>query len=322
VSSHGLDLHRVDGTRFAVAIFTNLSRDHLDFHRTMDAYFAAKARLFGPDFTGRAVVCADDPWGRRLLDDLAASSSGFELFPYGLDDAHDLQLSADGARFTWRGEAIDLALPGRFNVLNALAAATAALAAGIDVPAVATGLRTAGLVPGRFEPVDAGQPFTVLVDYSHKPDALEQALLASRELTPKGRLSVVFGCGGDKDTGKRPIMGEVAARLADRVVLTSDNPRSEDPLAIIDEIRAGIPPADARAPGAPAEVVVEPDRRRAIALALGGAEPGDLVLVAGKGHEATQVIGLRMLPFDDRAVAREVLREIGYGEVGNGGTTG
>ena len=317
VSSHGLDLHRVDGTRFAVAIFTNLSRDHLDFHRTMDAYFAAKARLFGPDFTGRAVVCADDPWGRRLLDQLAAAGSGLEVLPYNIDDAHDLQLGADGARFTWQGEAIDLALPGRFNVLNALAAATAARAAGIDVPAIATGLRTAGLVPGRFEPVDAGQPFTVLVDYSHKPNALEQALLASRELTPKGRLTVVFGCGGDKDTGKRPIMGEVAARLADRVVLTSDNPRSEDPLAIIDEIRAGIPPS-----GAPAEVVVEPDRRQAIALALGGAEPGDLVLVAGKGHETTQVIGLQMLPFDDRAVAREVLAETGYGDAGSGGAAG
>jgi UDP-N-acetylmuramoyl-L-alanyl-D-glutamate--2,6-diaminopimelate ligase len=325
VSSHGLELHRVDGTRFAVAIFTNLSRDHLDFHHTMDAYFAAKARLFTPGFTGRAVVCADDPWGRRLLDDLAAARRPLELLPYGIDDADDLHLTADGARFTWHGEPVDLALPGRFNVLNALAAATAARAAGIDVATIATGLRTAGLVPGRFEPVDAGQPFTVLVDYSHKPDALEQALLSSRELAPKGRLTVVFGCGGDKDTGKRPIMGEVAARLADRVVLTSDNPRSEDPQAILDEIRAGIPT------GAAAEVVVEPDRRRAIAAALGAAEPGDLVLVAGKGHETTQTVGERVLPFDDRAVSREVLAAIGYGETGgaagdaaggNGGAAG
>jgi UDP-N-acetylmuramoyl-L-alanyl-D-glutamate--2,6-diaminopimelate ligase len=315
VSSHGLELHRVDGTRFAAAIFTNLSRDHLDFHPTMDAYFAAKARLFGPDLTDRAVVCADDPWGRRLLEQL--TSSDVETHPYSLDDVADLRFGPDGARFTWRAEPVDLALPGRFNVLNALAAATAAAAVGIDPATIATGLRTAGPVPGRFEPVDAGQPFTVLVDYSHKPDALEQALHASRELTPKGRLTVVFGCGGDKDTGKRPIMGEVAARLADRVVLTSDNPRSEDPLAIIDEIRAGIPPS-----GALAEVVVEPDRRRAITLALGGAEPGDLVLVAGKGHETTQMIGPRVLPFDDRAVAREALAEIGYGDAGSGGAAG
>jgi UDP-N-acetylmuramoyl-L-alanyl-D-glutamate--2,6-diaminopimelate ligase len=317
VSSHGLDLHRVDGTRFAVAIFTNLSRDHLDFHHTMDAYFAAKARLFTPELTGRAVVCADDPWGRRLLDGLAASGDGIEVTAYGLDDAGDLQLGVDGARFTWHGEVVDLALPGRFNVLNALAAATAARLAGIDAATVAAGLRAAGPVPGRFEPVDAGQPFTVLVDYSHKPDALEQALLASRELAPKGTLTVVFGCGGDRDTSKRPMMGEVAARLADRVVLTSDNPRSEDPLAIIDEIRAGIPsPAPGSGSGAHADVAVEPDRRRAIALAVGDAGPGDLVLVAGKGHETHQYVGHESLPFDDRAVAREVLAGIGYGDGG------
>jgi len=320
VSSHGLELHRVDGTRFAAAIFTNLSRDHLDFHRTMDAYFAAKARLFTPALTDRAVVCADDPWGRRLIDQLAAGGSGLEVLPYGIDDAGDLQLGVEGARFTWQGEVVELALPGRFNVLNALAAATTARAAGIDVPVIAAGLRAAGPVPGRFEPIDSGQPFTVLVDYSHKPDALEQALRSSRELAPKGRLTVVFGCGGDKDTGKRPMMGEVAARLADRVVLTSDNPRSEDPLAIIDEIHAGIP-----ASGSPAEVTVEPDRRKAIARAIGDAGPGDLVLVAGKGHETHQYIGPRILPFDDRAVSREVLAEIGYdagAAARNGGAAG
>jgi UDP-N-acetylmuramoyl-L-alanyl-D-glutamate--2,6-diaminopimelate ligase len=283
----------------------------------MDAYFAAKARLFTPEFTGRAVVCADDPWGLQLLDELEAAGRdhgrGLEVFPYGIDDARDLQLGPGGARFTWQGEAVDLALPGRFNVLNALAAATAARAVGIDVPAIAAGLRSAGLVPGRFEPIDAGQPFTVLVDYSHKPDALEQALLASRELTPKGRLTVVFGCGGDKDTGKRPIMGEVAARLADHVVLTSDNPRSEDPLAIIDEIRGGIPSPGTTGGTAAAEVEVEPDRRAAIVAAVRAAGPGDLVLVAGKGHETMQFIGRTMVPFDDRAVARDALAEVGYG---------
>jgi UDP-N-acetylmuramoyl-L-alanyl-D-glutamate--2,6-diaminopimelate ligase len=344
VSSHGLELHRVDGTRFAVAIFTNLSRDHLDFHPTMDDYYAAKARLFSPALSDRAVVCADDPWGRRLLDELA--STDLETHPYRLDDVTDLRFGADGARFTWRGEPVELALPGRFNVLNALAAATAAAAVGIDPATIAAGLGAAGPVPGRFEPVDAGQPFTVLVDYSHKPDALEQALDAARELIAEGgrgqltavlagraaekvkrrgvsgaaptgaaggRLTVVFGCGGDKDTGKRPIMGEVAARLADRVVLTSDNPRSEDPLAIIDQIRAGIPATTV------AEVTVEPDRRTAVALSLASAGPGDLVLVAGKGHETTQTIGDEVLPFDDRAVAREVLAEIGYGSEGTTG---
>jgi UDP-N-acetylmuramoyl-L-alanyl-D-glutamate--2,6-diaminopimelate ligase len=316
VSSHGLELHRVDGTRFAAGVFTNLSRDHLDFHHTMDAYFAAKARLFTPELTGRAVVCSDDPWGAQLLDRLATQSE-IEVFPYGIDDAGDLQLGVDGARFTWQGEVVELGLPGRFNVLNALAAASVARASGIDVPAIAAGLCSAGPVPGRFEPIDAGQPFTVLVDYSHKPDALEQALRSSRELTPKGTLTVVFGCGGGRDAGKRPMMGEVAARLADRVVLTSDNPRSEDPLAIIEEIRAGIPVGSGAGPGSGSgptgEVTVEPDRRQAIARAIGDAGPGDLVLVAGKGHEIHQYVGRQVLPFDDRAVARELLAEIGYG---------
>jgi len=299
VSSHGLDQHRVDATRFAAAAFTNLSQDHLDYHGTMDEYFAAKSRLFTPAFTDRAVVCVDDPWGRRLYDVLAASGE-LALHPYALADAADIALTPGGATFRWRGQDVTLALAGRFNVRNAVGAASVAAAVGIDPPTIARGLAAAPPVPGRFETVDAGQPFTVLVDYSHKPDALDQALRAARELTaPGARLTVVFGCGGDRDTAKRPVMGEVAARRADRVVLTSDNPRSEDPRAIIAAIESGIPA------GAPVEVEV--DRRRAIGRAVAGAGPGDVVLVAGKGHETTQVTGDRVVPFDDRVVAREAL---------------
>jgi len=299
VSSHGLELRRVDATRFAVAVFTNLSQDHLDFHGTMDAYFAAKARLFSPAFTDRAVVCADDPWGRRLLA-VVAGRDGVGVQPYGLADAADLVLSPSGAAFTWRGARIELALAGRFNVRNAVGAATAAAVLGVEPATVARGLAAARPVPGRFEAVDAGQPFTVVVDYAHKPDALDQALQAARELvTGDGELTVVFGCGGDRDAAKRPLMGAVAARLADQVVVTSDNPRSEDPHAIIAEIVAGIP--------AGAALTVDPDRRRAIGGALDAARPGGVVVVAGKGHETVQVMGDEALPFDDRVVAREAL---------------
>jgi len=299
VSSHGLELHRVDATRFAVAVFTNLSQDHLDFHPTMEAYFAAKARLFTPAFTGTAVVCTDDRWGRRLADELRARGE-LDLHPYGGADAGDVRLGPEGATFRWRGEPVSLALTGRFNVLNAVGAATVAAALGLDPATIAGGLSAAPPVPGRFESVGAGQPYTVLVDYSHKPDALEQALSTARELLGHdGRLTVVFGCGGDRDTAKRPVMGEVAARLADRVVLTSDNPRSEDPLAIITAVLAGIPA------GSP--VKVEPDRGRAIGLAVDGAGAGDVVVIAGKGHETTQVTGDRTIPFDDRAVARAAI---------------
>jgi UDP-N-acetylmuramoyl-L-alanyl-D-glutamate--2,6-diaminopimelate ligase len=302
VSSHGLEMGRVDATRFAVGMFTNLSQDHLDFHGTMEAYFAAKARLFDPGVSERAVVCADDPWGRRLLDRLRGRGD-VEVHPYRLADAADLSLSPSGAALTWRGQRIELGLAGRFNVRNAVGAATAAAAAGVGPAAVARGLAGAAAVPGRFEAVDAGQPFTVIVDYSHKPDALDQALRAARELvTGRAGLTVVFGCGGDRDAAKRPLMGEVATRLADDVVLTSDNPRSEDPLAIIDDIARGVP--------AGARVRIEPDRRRAIALALGAARPGGVVVVAGKGHETTQVVGDRTVPFDDRVVAREALAHL------------
>jgi UDP-N-acetylmuramoyl-L-alanyl-D-glutamate--2,6-diaminopimelate ligase len=302
VSSHGLDLHRVDGTWFAVTVFTNLSHDHLDFHETMERYFAAKARLFTAGFTDHAVVCTDDPWGRRLLDALAVDPS-IRIHPYSVADATDLELSPRGARFTWRGHQVEIALTGRFNVANALAAATVGDVLGLPREAVVAGLAEARPAAGRFEQVEAGQQFTVLVDYAHKPDALEQALVAARELTGRepegGRLTVVFGCGGDRDRGKRPLMGEVAGRLADRVVLTSDNPRSEDPAGIVAEVSAGVGPEVA--------VEVELDRRRALTVALGQARGDDVVVIAGKGHEATQNFGHEVVPFDDRVVAREIL---------------
>lgn len=303
VSSHGLALRRVDATRFAVAAFTNLSQDHLDFHGTMEDYFAAKARLFTPAFTGQAVVCVDDPWGERLAGEVAGTD-GVDLATFSVDEAGDLALGPGGTSFRWRGQRVDLSLVGRFNVTNALCAAEVAARLGLDDAAIAVGLSTAPPVAGRFEPVDAGQPFGVVVDYSHKPDALDKALRAARELVAPGhRLTVVFGCGGERDPAKRPVMGGLAARLADRVVVTSDNPRSEDPGAIIDEVLAGVTPG--------AAVTVEPDRRRAIAHALGEAAGGDVVLLAGKGHETTQVLADRAEPFDDREVASAVLADLG-----------
>ncbi|HEY6699094.1 MAG TPA: UDP-N-acetylmuramoyl-L-alanyl-D-glutamate--2,6-diaminopimelate ligase [Acidimicrobiales bacterium] len=311
VSSHGLALHRVDGTRFAVAVFTNLSQDHLDFHQTMDDYFAAKAALFTPRFTDRAVICSDDPRGRELLARLSGPRSAVTATAYSLADAEGLTLSPAGASFRWRGEPVELALAGRFNVANALAAGAAAEALGIAPGVVARGLSAATPVPGRFEAIDGGQRFTVLVDYAHKPDALDQALRAARELVTTGRsLLVVFGSGGDRDVVKRPLMGEVATRLADTVILTSDNPRSEDPQAIIDDIRAGVPADPA------ATVAVEPDRRRAIERAVSEARPGDVVVIAGKGHETTQTLGDTVRPFDDREVARAALAASAPGAAG------
>ncbi len=297
VSSHALAMGRVSATRFTVAVFTNLSHDHLDFHRDLDDYFETKAALFTARFTDAAVVNLDDERGRDL-----ALRETVPTLGYSLTDVDDLEVGPTSSTFRWRGRAVSMALGGRFNVSNALAAATAAVHLGIDPATIADGLSHAPAVPGRFEPVDEGQPFAVLVDYAHKPGALEGALAAAREATRGGRVIVVLGAGGDRDASKRPEMGEVAARLADRVVLTSDNPRSEDPLTIIDAIRAGMP--------ADAGVQVEPDRAAAITLAVGEAEPGDVVVIAGKGHEAVQVVGDRTLTFDDRAVAHEALRAL------------
>lgn len=300
VSSHSLDQRRVEGLTFAAAVFTNLTHDHLDYHTTMEAYFAAKARLFDESFTDLAVVSVDDPYGRLLLD-----AATVRTVPYALDDADDLRLDVTGSTFRWRGVELHVPLAGRFNVCNAVAAATVAAELGIAMDAIVAGMAATPPVRGRFEPVVAGQPFGVVVDYAHTPDALENVLAAAREVTaPGGRVVVVFGAGGQRDAAKRPRMGEVAGRLADRVVVTSDNPRSEDPAAIIDAITAGI--------GPDADAVVVEDRAEAIRLAISDAEPGDLVVLAGKGHETTQTFADRVVDFDDAEVARGLLAERGW----------
>jgi UDP-N-acetylmuramoyl-L-alanyl-D-glutamate--2,6-diaminopimelate ligase len=297
VSSHALAVHRADATWFSAVVFTNLSQDHLDFHGTMDAYFEAKASLFDADRAAVAIVDVDDVWGARLADRIEAAGD-LPLVRCSLADLEDLEVGLAASRFTWRGQPVVVPLGGRHNAANALLAAEAAVAVGAEPVAVAAGLAGAGPVPGRFEPVDAGQDFDVLVDYAHTPDGLVKLLEGVRAATD-GRVLVVFGCGGDRDREKRPLMGRAAAEGADLVVVTSDNPRGEDPQAIIEAVIDGI---DDRQ-----HVTVQPDRREAIALALRQARPGDVVVVAGKGHETTQTVGEQVLPFDDPAVARELL---------------
>lgn len=304
VSSHALALHRVDAVRFEVAVFTNLSQDHLDFHADMGDYFQAKRRLFaaGPR---TAIVNVDDEFGVRLADEFECRRISTEGWSADFA-AEGVSFDAHGSRFAIRhpgGEvAVRTRLPGHFNVANALAAFAAATALGVDAAGAAAGLAQAAPPPGRFEPVDEGQSFAVLVDYAHTPDSLENVLRAARRLT-EGRLIAVFGAGGDRDRAKRPLMGRAAAELSDLAVVTSDNPRSEQPEAIVGEILAGI--------GDGGEVEVEPDRRAAIELALSRAGEGDTVVIAGKGHEQGQEFeGGRRIPFDDREVAREELRKL------------
>jgi UDP-N-acetylmuramoyl-L-alanyl-D-glutamate--2,6-diaminopimelate ligase len=304
VSSHALELHRVDGVHFAVAAFTNLSQDHLDFHPDMESYFAAKRRLFEEFDVGRAIVVVDDPWGRRLAEAMP------EVVTVSLEGPADWQAvdhcsGLGGNAFTVRtpdGEAaVELPLRGRFNAANALVAMAAGHALGLELEGMAEALRTVPPVPGRVQAVDEGQGFALLVDYAHKPGALEKVLLSAREVAV-GRVIAVFGAGGDRDRAKRPLMGEIAARLSDVAIATSDNPRSEDPEAILDEIFAGIP-------AGAFHVEREVDRRAAIARAIEEARPGDVVVIAGKGHEQGQEFaGGRKEPFDDVEVAREVLR--------------
>ncbi|MCR4420037.1 MAG: UDP-N-acetylmuramoyl-L-alanyl-D-glutamate--2,6-diaminopimelate ligase [Clostridia bacterium] len=309
VSSHALELERLRGCAFDVGVFTNLTPDHLDFHRDMGSYLAAKAKLFrllDPERSGSqyAVLNADDPASTEL-----AAVTRVPVITYGLQSraevrAENLGLDPAGVAFDlhWPGGRcrVRLALTGRFNVYNALAAWVVGWQEGMEPEAVNRALATVRGVPGRFERVEAGQDFTVLVDYAHTPDGLLKVLEAARGLT-RGRVILVFGCGGDRDRTKRPQMGAVAARHSDLSVITSDNPRSEDPLAIIEEIRAGY--VSVRRDG----YRVEPDRYRAIELALGLADRDDVVLIAGKGHETCQIIGDRILPFDDRQVVREIL---------------
>ncbi|MHB1509237.1 MAG: UDP-N-acetylmuramoyl-L-alanyl-D-glutamate--2,6-diaminopimelate ligase [Acidimicrobiales bacterium] len=291
VTSHALVQHRVDGYRHDVAVFTNLSQDHLDYHLTMESYFEAKAALFTPAHARAGVASADDPYGARLLRRSLVPTKGYEL-----SDAVQLEMDIAGSRFLLEGRRVHLHLTGELNVHNALAAAAAARALGASAESVAAGLSAAAAVPGRFERVGNDLGVTVVVDYAHTPAALTEALRAVRSLAGEGRLIAVFGAGGDRDRRKRPLMGRAATALADVVVLTSDNPRHEEPLAIIAELEAG---CEGRA-----EVLVEPDRRRAIILGLGLAEPGDVVVVAGKGHETKQQIGDDLYDFDDREVVR------------------
>lgn len=303
VSSHALALHRVDHTRFRVAIFTNLSRDHLDFHHSMEQYFEAKAALFTPALSDRAVVNLDSPHGRLLADTRAVPTSG-----YSLEEVTDLSTEVAGSSFRWRGHRVELGLAGRFNVSNALAAAHAALALGLDEATIARGLSAPLVVPGRFERATIDADFTVVVDFAHTPDGLENVLIAADQVVgDRGRVIVVFGCGGDRDRTKRAPMGAVAAERADVVVLTADNSRSESTPAIIGEILTG---CDRAEPRRAAAVITEPDRREAIRRALAEARAGDIVVIAGKGHESTLTIGDTVVPFDDRVVVEEVHNEM------------
>jgi len=311
VSSHALALARVEGLTFDVAVFTNLTQDHLDFHGTLDEYRQAKRRLFellarSPKPTRTAVVNADDPSGAQMVRglDLAVLTYGLGAAAQVRAVEHASTLAGIQLRaVTPRGDlTLTSPLIGEHNVMNLLGSVGVGLALGLEPDAIARALAAVGAVPGRFEQVRAGQAFLVVVDYAHTPDALARVLATARKLTG-GRLAVVFGCGGDRDRGKRPIMGEIAARQADRVWVTSDNPRSERPETIIDEIVEGV-----RRGGGESRHARETDRRAAIAAALGWARAGDTVVIAGKGHETYQIVGAQVLPFDDREVARQFLQ--------------
>jgi UDP-N-acetylmuramoyl-L-alanyl-D-glutamate--2,6-diaminopimelate ligase len=296
VSSHALALHRVAGTRFAAAVFTNLGRDHLDLHESMEAYFRAKASLFMPALSSIGVTNLDDPYGRLLLDVAA-----IEMVGYSSDDAVAVEVGVGHHSFAWRGHPVRVPIGGHFNVMNSVAALTTAEVLGIPADVAAAALADCPPVPGRFEMVSdpALRGFAVVVDYAHTPDGLIELLRSARQLSDRGRVVVVFGCGGDRDAEKRPLMGAAASQQADVVVITSDNPRHEDPAAIVDAAAAGVE--------AGAQLVLEVDRRTAISIAIGEARTGDVVVIAGKGHETTQTIGDESRPFDDRVVAREAL---------------
>ena len=318
VSSHALEQQRVFGVPFDVAVFTNLTRDHLDYHRTMEEYFASKAILFqgcGTEPPRAAVINIEDEYGKRLMKLCTRQQ---EVTTYGVDSgdfhAKDLNLQGSGSRFdlvTPAGEiAIWTPLLGRVNVINVVAAAAAAYARGVELSAIADAALHLDRVPGRFERVDVGQPFTVIVDYAHTDDALRNLTSVARDFLRQrggsGRIITVFGCGGDRDRSKRPLMGEAAGRGSDFVILTSDNPRSENPLDIMNDAMGGLQRSGTR-------YALEPDRRKAIALAIHEAQPGDIVLIAGKGHEKVQVTSSGAAPFDDIEEARIALHAAGYG---------
>ena len=317
VTSHALALHRVEGVKFAAAAFTNLSQDHLDFHESMEEYFNAKRSLFTADRIAAAAINVDDVYGRRLAGEVDVpvltfgSSADADVRP------EKIETDPWGTSFVVvapeREIEVRTSLVGAFNVSNCLAAAATALQAGLPGSAIAAGIEAVSAVPGRFEAVAAGQPWPVIVDYAHTPDSLDNVLRAARPLA-RGRVICVFGCGGDRDRGKRPLMGSVAAMLADVVIVTSDNPRSESPEAIVGEILQGV--SGVRAEGADAVMV---DRREAIEHAVNLATDGDVVVIAGKGHETGQEFADHKIPFDDRAVARESLAARGFTERGEAG---
>lgn len=296
VSSHALAQNRVDGTTFALSIFTNLGRDHLDYHGTMEAYFAAKARLFTTELSRTCVVNLDDPHGRRIADTADIPVTGFAA-----RDVADAIVDVESVSFTWRGRRVTLPVGGGYMLMNALAAATAAEQLGVPTDDVVRGCAAVGPIRGRFQSLVSSSGFSVVVDYAHTPEALTELLANVRAIADR-RVIVVFGCGGDRDKGKRPLMGGVATRLADRVIVTSDNPRSEDPLEIIGDIVAG-----AQRGGATVETFV--DRRDAIASAISNAGRGDIVVIAGKGHESVQEIAGVATPFDDLVVAGEFVAD-------------
>lgn len=311
-SSHSLTMDRLWGCYFAAAVFTNLTREHLDYHKTFEDYFAAKKILFNGTGAGVpevAIINIDDSYGKQLLG-LAKKT-----VTYGLDAGADIttkkfQLTFNGLAFTAQTPAgkiqVASTLVGRINVYNILAAIGAAQALGLANDVIETGIRNLESVSGRFQRIDVDQPFLVIVDYAHTDDALESLIRTARELNPKGRVITLFGCGGSKDRTKRPVMGEVTGRLSDLTILSSDNPRSEDPLKIISDIVVGVQKTSGK-------YVIEPDREKAIGLAMDEARPGDIVLLAGKGHENYQILADRTLEFDDREMARRALLERGHG---------
>jgi UDP-N-acetylmuramoyl-L-alanyl-D-glutamate--2,6-diaminopimelate ligase len=310
VSSHSLEMKRVLGVGFVGAVFTNLGRDHLDYHKNFNNYFLAKRRLFTEFKTVRArAVNADDPYGQKLLKELKSRAVGYGIKAKCAYQALKVEHRPGRLRFEVQGHPFEVPLTGLFNIYNSLAALSVLRELGLPWEALQEGLRHAPAVPGRFEEVSAGQDFTVLVDYAHTPDALKQALAASREILGRKshhKLISVFGCGGDRDRTKRPIMGKISSQMADMTVVTSDNPRTEDPKTILEDILRGIPRpllSNGRR-----RVWVEEERGAAIRMALGMARTGDLVLIAGKGHETYQIIGSQKQHFDDREVAREALR--------------
>lgn len=311
-SSHALSMDRLWGCHFDAAVFTNLTREHMDYHKTFDGYFAAKRRLFegtGADVPEVGVINTDDPYGKRLVG-MAKSTISFGLESHADVTTAKFALSFSGLKFTAQTPAgnieVESALVGRINVYNILAAVGAAVSLEIPRDAIEKGIRSLKSVSGRFERINLGQPFVVIVDYAHTDDALENLIRTARELNPKGRIITLFGCGGGKDRTKRPVMGEAAGKHSDLVVLSSDNPRHEDPLRIISDIVVGLQKVQGK-------YVIEPNREKAIRVAFDYAKTGDIVLLCGKGHETYQILGDRTLEFDEREAARLALRERGFG---------